>query len=301
VWHRWVLKERGRLLLADPSAGEAVLARAVSAYQDALGSRLIAGYALGSLAHGGFSPLVSDVDLGLVMRDPVRAKDRVTIRGVARSVRAGGSVLDERLSVFWGTPATLQGQRGGGRFPPLDRLDLLDYGRLLTGRDVRSAVARPDRAELLVAGAEFALGYLGGAAKLPDRLRGWARLRRQDDVLDEIRTPSRLVSRGPRRLTKIVLFPVRFLFTADTGQVGTNTVAAEHYLASGHAPAAALVTAALTWRFTAPADDEAIPLVSRELIPLYVQYLDDHIARLRAVGDHRLAGSFQRWRTRLRA
>jgi hypothetical protein len=195
----------------------------------------------------------------------------------------------------------LQGQRRGGRFPPLDRLDLLDYGRLLTGRDVRSAVARPDRAELLVAGAEFALGYLGGAAKLPDRLRGWARLRHQDDVLDEIRTPSRLVSRGPRRLTKIVLFPVRFLFTADTGQVGTNALAAEHYRASGHGPAAALVTAALTWRFTAPADDEAIALVGRELIPLYNQYLDDHIARLRAVGHHRLAGSFQRWRTRLLA
>jgi hypothetical protein len=33
--------------------------------------RLIAGYALGSLAHGGFSPLVSDVDLGLILEDPV--------------------------------------------------------------------------------------------------------------------------------------------------------------------------------------------------------------------------------------
>jgi hypothetical protein len=61
-------------------------------------------------------------------------------------------------------------------------------------------VARPDRAELLVAGAEFALGYLGGARKLPDRLRGWARLWAQDDnVLNEIRTPARLVSRGPGR------------------------------------------------------------------------------------------------------
>jgi hypothetical protein len=30
-----------------------------------------------------------------------------------------------------------------------------------------------------------------------------------DDVLTEIRTPSRLVSSGPRRVTKIVLFPVR--------------------------------------------------------------------------------------------
>ena len=157
---------------AAADQGEAVLVRAVAAYRAALGSRLIAGYALGSLAHGGFSPLVSDVDLGLILEDPVRAKDRLTIRTVARSVRAGGSALDQRLSVFWGTPATLQGQSRGGRFPPLDRLDLLEYGRLLTGTDARSAVARPDRTELLVAGAEFALGYLGGAARLPDRLGG---------------------------------------------------------------------------------------------------------------------------------
>ena len=96
-----------------------------------------------------------------------------------------------------------------------------------------------------MAGAEFALGYLGGAAKGPDRLRSWARLGPQDDdALAEIRTPAGLVSRGPRRLTKIVLFPVRFLFTAETGQVGTNTLAVEHYLASAYAPAAALVTAA---------------------------------------------------------
>ena len=210
-----------------------MLARAVSAYRAALGSRLIAGYALGSLAHGGFSPLVSDVDLGLILQDPLRAKDRLTIRTVARSVRAGGPGLHERLSVFWGTPSTLRGQGRGGRFPPLDRLDLLDYGRLLTGQDARSSVARPEQAELLVAGAEFALGYLGGARKLPGRLGDWARLRlRDDNVLNEIRTPSQLVSRGPRRLTKVVLFPVRFLFTAETGQVGTNTLAAGHYLAS---------------------------------------------------------------------
>ena len=289
--------------LVDTHLGEIVLARAVSAYRAALGSRLIAGYALGSLAHGGFSPLVSDVDLGLILDDPLRAKDRMTIRKVARSVKAGGSALDQRLSVFWGTPATLQGQRHGGRFPPLDRLDLLDYGRLLTGRDMRAAVARPDDAELLVAGAEFALGYLGAkGAALPDRLRGRARLGpRDNDALDEIRTPSRLVAHGPRRVTKIVLFPVRFLFTAQTGRVGTNTLAAEHYLASAYAPAATLVTAALAWRREPPADDEATELLGRELIPLYVQYLDDHIARLQAVNCGRLADSFQRWRTRLLA
>lgn len=287
---------------ADALAGEAVLDRAISAYRATLGSRLIAGYALGSLAHGGFSPQVSDVDLGLILQDPLRATDRMTIRKVARSVRSGGSALDERLSVFWGTPSTLRGQRRGGRFPPLDRLDLLDYGRLLTGQDARSDVARPDRAELLVAGAEFALGYLGGTRKLPGRLRDWARLQpRESNALDEIRIPSRLVARGPRRLTKIVLFPVRFLFTAETGKVGTNAQAAGHYLASADAPATTLVAAALAWRLEAPADDEATALLDRELIPLYVQYIDDHITRLRAVHRYQLAGSFHRWRTRLLA
>ena len=51
-----------------------MLVRAVADYQRALGSRLIAAYTLGSLAHGGFSRLVSDVDLGLVLHDPLRPK-----------------------------------------------------------------------------------------------------------------------------------------------------------------------------------------------------------------------------------
>jgi hypothetical protein len=37
--------------------GEKVLLAAAAAFQAALGERLLAGYALGSLAHGGFSPL----------------------------------------------------------------------------------------------------------------------------------------------------------------------------------------------------------------------------------------------------
>ena len=80
--------------------GEAVLAQALAAYQTALGYRLLAAYALGSLAHGGFSPLVSDVDIGLVLADPPRLKDRITVRSVGNAVRAGGSELHQRLSVF---------------------------------------------------------------------------------------------------------------------------------------------------------------------------------------------------------
>jgi len=298
-----------RLLVTATDPGEAVLAQAVAAYRRAFGARLLAAYALGSLAHGGFSPLVSDIDLGLVLRDPVRLADRVTVRRVTGAVQAGGAVqsggtgLHERLSVFWGTPATLAGQARGGRFPPLDRLDLLEYGRLLDGRDARDAVARPGPAELLVAGAEFALGYLGGAPSLPGRVRGWARGRPgHDQAREEIRAPARLVARGPRRLTKVVLFPVRFLYTAATGRVGTNALAAEHYLATPRAPAAGLVTAALAWRREPPADpDAAAALAGRELVPLYLQYIDDHIARLTDAGRPDLSERFRRWRASLLA
>jgi hypothetical protein len=288
---------------AEPSAlGEAVLSQALAAFQEALGPRLIAAYALGSLAHGGFSPLVSDVDLGLVLDDPFRIKDRFTIRSVASAVRAGGSPLHQRLSVFWGTRATLQGKMSGGRFPPLDRLDLLEYGRLLAGADARDALARPGRAELLVAGARFALGTLGGDPDLADRVKGLLmRDKRGDDPVREIRTPALLASRGPRRVTKVVLFPVRFLFTAATGRVGTNALAAEHYLADPDAPAGDLVAAAVAWRAAPPAEAEAAALLGRGLLPLYLHYIDDHVGRLGDAGAARLAGRFRRWRARLLA
>jgi hypothetical protein len=105
--------------VAEPA--EAVLAEATEAYRRALGNRLVAAYALGSLAHGGFSPLVSDVDLGLVLADPLRPTDAGTVEQIAAALQSGGSALHERLSVFWGTPSTLGGQAPGGRFPPLDR------------------------------------------------------------------------------------------------------------------------------------------------------------------------------------
>jgi hypothetical protein len=145
-------------------------------------------------------------------------------------------------------------------------------------------VARPDRTELLVAGARFALDSLS------------------DTTLDDIRTPSRLIARGPRALTKAVLFPVRFLYTAVTGQAGLNSVAAEHYVATPGVPAAGLVTAALGWRTRPPADPAAATaLAAREIIPLYIHYIDDHIARLGALPHDDLASRFRQWRSRLLA
>jgi hypothetical protein len=265
--------------------GETVLADAVDAYRVALGERMVAAYALGSLAHGGFSSLVSDVDLGLIMGDPLRPDDALTIETVADAERAEGSELGQRLSVFWGTPSTLRGECAGGRFPAIDRLDLIQNGRLLAGRDMRAGVPRPAARELTVAGAEFAIEHLAGT---------------QDDAVEEIRRPELLVARGVRRMTKLVLFPVRFVFTAATGEVGTNAAGVDHHLRQSDAPAGELVAAALQWRTAPPVDRwSAAELLRAQIVPLYAYYIDDHIARLDSLGRRDLVRAFTGWRERL--
>jgi hypothetical protein len=278
---------------------EAVLAEATEAYRAAFGDRFVAGYALGSLAHGGFSALVSDIDLGLILSDPLRSGDAQTIEAIAEEEKAKGSALHQRLSVFWGTPSTLRGAQPGGRFPPHDRLDLLENGRLLHGRDeARHGLVAPSSHDLLVSGAEFALGYLAGVG--PAALPAQGHSSMGTDALEEIRSSSVLLTRGVRRVTKLVLFPVRFMFTASTGQVGTNAAAVARHLEDDRPPSKPLVAAALAWRTVPPTDQTAAAdLLQEQMVSLYTHYIDDHIVRLRAASEPGLAGAFRAWRERL--
>jgi len=282
---------------------ESVLADAVAAYRVVLGGRLLAAYALGSLAHGGFSELVSDVDLGLIVADPLGPGDPATIEGVAAVEKAKGSVLQSRLSVFWGTPCTLRGERGGGRFPPLDRLDLLESGRLLVGSDdARPDLPRPTPVEVIVTGSEFALDYLAGVRSRtsPDGASLGSMRLAGAGAVEELRDHELLACRGVRRVTKLVLLPVRFLYTAMTGRVGTNDAAVDHYLERRIGPSADLVSAARGWRTGVPFEERAaVDLLSEQLVPLYIHYIEDHIARLRALDRDDLATAFQEWRERL--
>lgn len=283
--------------------GERVLAEAVDAYRLAFGDRLLAAYALGSLAHGGFSELVSDVDLGLIVSDPLRPDDAMKIQAVAEAQTHKGSPLHQRLSVFWATPSTLGGGRDGGRFPALDRLDLIESGRLLAGSDdVRLGLPRPSSEELIVTGAEFAIDFLAGV-RPPDGA-GQTQLGSLRpagaDAVQEILRAEVLVRRGIRHVTKRVLFPVRFLYTAASGHVGTNDDAVAHYLGRSGARSKQLVQAALTWRSDPPPNDEVVVVLLREqIVPLYLEYIDDHIARLRSLHRDDLVGDFQEWRRRL--
>ena len=195
----------------------------VQAFQD----RFLAAYAMGSLARGGFSPLASDVDFGLLIRSPLNARDVAAITRIHTQVAGTGLDLCDRLSIFWGSPDSLSGAETGGRFPPFDRLDLLDHARLIKGKDTHTVIPRPTSRELEVEGISFALEYLGA----PERLA-------------EYHDPARLLGQGVLYLSKTVLYPARFLYTLQTGRVAGNNVAVDKFVDDNTGADAELVKAA---------------------------------------------------------
>jgi len=268
----------------EQASGERVLESAVRLAADRWGKRLVAAYALGSLAHGGFSAHVSDIDLGLVLSNPLEAQDAQAIETLAKTVKAGGAPLAERLSIFWGSLATLSEVASGGRFPPLDRLDLKQWGRLLLGQDIRARTSAPTTRELVIAGAAFALQMLS----IPE-------------VTAELKDPVLLVNAGLIKLTKIVLFPVRLLFTAQTGQIGRNEAAVVYFTGVETGPAGDLARNGFTWREEPPDpnDPAVVDSLEKGLLPLYRLFLDGYAVQLRQYGEFDLAHAFEEWRQRL--
>lgn len=258
--------------------GERVLDAATRAAAELFGPRLVAAYALGSLAHGGFNALVSDVDLALVFDGPLRADDEANVAKLKQSIVDSGMPLAERLSTFWGSKQAIGRPDSAGRFPPLDVLDLVLHGRLLAGRESRDGIPTPTHDELVIGGVRFALEVL----------------RTQADIR-ALREPTLLYANGARRVTKRVLFPIRFLFTARTGRIGRVELAVEHYLELGQ-PACELVREAMGWRYELPEQDEQpLRLLSAHLVPLYAELLEDHIVRMEELHQPPLASALRKW------
>lgn len=266
--------------IGDVDDPEAVLAGAVASAAEQFGDRLIAAYAIGSLAHGGFCPLVSDVDLAIVVADPLDEGDHDRIDALTSQIRDEGG-LAARLSVFWASPSVLVDREPGGRLPAVDRLDLAAHGRLLRGAFDLDTIARPSADELIVEAVRFAVDKLS--------LRS---------VLAELRDPPALVAQGARHLTKRVLFPVRFLYTAATGEIGRNDAAVAWY-AQSDGPAHELVAAAGRWR-TEPLDiAEAERLVAAQIVALYDHFIDEHLGLMERLGEPGLATHLQAWQVLL--
>jgi predicted nucleotidyltransferase len=113
--------------------------RVAENFRSQLGSSLVEAYRIGSLAHGGFSEIYSDLDVGLILSCPIPPTE------IDRMIAAAQALDDNygvKLSIFWGNPGL-----DWGRLPALDRLDLLDHGvPLLHNR--RADFRRPSKDEV---------------------------------------------------------------------------------------------------------------------------------------------------------
>lgn len=248
-------------------------------FQRTFTERLVAAYALGSLAHGGFAPAVSDIDLALILTDRHHDDDG-TIRRVTLELQERDS-SHQRLSVFWSSLPALSTDHDDGRFPAVDRLDLKDSGKLLLGEDVRQAVQQPGADTLVTDSVRFALQVLA-----------------PDPVLAEFHHPERLAS-DIRRFTKAVLLPLRFLYTAATADCGSTDDAIRHHLAHPAPVAEDLVRAATRARHGRPDPAEHLTaLLHADLVPLYLHYIDTTLLRL-PPGTSDLSQGLIHWRTRL--
>jgi hypothetical protein len=211
-----------------------------------LGPRLVSAYAIGSLAHGGFSTAVSDVDVAVLV-DRCEAGIEVIIEAaIARTRVALTSELADRLSVFYGDWQSFRAPPSTARLGAIDRLDLMEHGRLLHGADRRALDGSLPSPEELV--AETARFVADRPAALP--------------------SASDLVAAGPRPLTKAVLSPVRFMYTHATGRAGSNEEAVAWYRDQRRSHVA-LVDAALAWRHEPVLADQAVPLLQEHLCGLH--------------------------------
>jgi hypothetical protein len=179
---------------------EAYVRRVAEFFDRRLGTTLVEAYRLGSLAHGGFSAIYSDIDVGLLLNCAEPPPGMGETIATAKELDAQ---YGKKLSVFWGNPDC-----EWGRLPVIDRLDLLDHGvPLLRGH--KPQFPRPSREEIH--------GALRDSVERSYRPR-----------LPELMALRHLEPHQRKPYIRTILYPARLIYTWDNLAVASNDRAVEH-------------------------------------------------------------------------
>jgi len=176
------------------------IVRVAEHFNSRLGSSLVEAYKLGSLAHGGFSNIYSDIDVGLLLNcsEPPEAMSTLIAAAKTLDVEYG-----KKLSVFWGNPDFTW-----GRLPVIDRLDLLDHGvPLLHG--VKPNLRRPNKDEI-------------HREQCESIERSWK------SRLPELSSLTSLEPKDRKPYIRAILYAARLIYTWDNLAVDSNDRAVEY-------------------------------------------------------------------------
>jgi hypothetical protein len=176
------------------------VSRVVGYFKSALADSLIEAYKLGSLAHGGFSKIYSDIDVGLLLSCTEPPAAMAALIAEARTLDAE---YGKKLSIFWGNP-----DFDWGRLPVIDRLDLLDHGvPLLHG--VKPGFRRPTKDEI-------------HQEQIQSIERSWK------SRLPELSRLTTLEPKDRKPYIRAILYAARLIYTWDNLAVDSNDRAVEY-------------------------------------------------------------------------
>jgi len=174
--------------------------RVADFFNTRLGAELVEVYKLGSLAHGGFSAVYSDIDVGLLLDC---AEPPVMMAEALAAAKDLDSQYGKKLSIFWGNP-----DYTWGRLPVIDRLDLLDHAVPLL-HDHKPVFSRPTPAQIHQALRE-------------------SFLRSYKPRLPELGALRQLETHQRKPYIRAVLYPARLIYTWDNLAVDSNDRAVEY-------------------------------------------------------------------------
>lgn len=238
--------------IQSEKAARKIVELVVGRAEHVFGKNLIGVFMIGSLAHGGFAAESSDIDIALLLHQ-VEPGSATAVAELSKWVaECDQSPLARRVSIFWSDTAHLRDGKGQYmRLGAVDRADLLRSGVCVWGDDIADRSTLPSRAELVVEGAQFAAQMFDEAYVL--------------------RPAAELIADGPRAASKYVLFPVRLLYTMDTGEIGLNHAAVAWYLKQGGV-SSTLVSAAFAWREDGFSDEkQAVASLEKNGLKLYLE------------------------------
>jgi hypothetical protein len=198
-----LLSRRARGLLramSDMNDIDSYVLHVAGFFKTRLGAVLVDAYKLGSLAHGGFSAVYSDIDVGLLLDC---AEPPVVMAEALAAAKDLDFEYGKKLSVFWGNP-----DHSWGRLPVIDRLDLLDHAVPLLHHH-KPVFRRPAQVEIHQALREsFERSY---KPRLP-----------------ELGALRQLESHQRKPYIRAVLYPARLIYTWDNLAVHSNDRAVEY-------------------------------------------------------------------------
>ena len=183
-----------------PTEIETFVTRVADHFKNRVRDAVVEVYKLGSLAHGGFSNIYSDIDIGVLLncsQPPERMSELI----------AGATTLDpdygQKLSVFWGNP-----EFTWGRLPIIDRLDMLDHGVPLL-RGIKATFRRPTKEVI-------------HEEQLQSIERSWK------PRLPELNSLTQLEPKDRKPYVRAILYAARLIYTWDNLTVDSNDCAVEY-------------------------------------------------------------------------